>query len=127
MLAIVIAVGAASAGIGMSDEGVINTNGIISERKQQASPEERAELDRVSQNRGAEQAVDGGLVPSENQTSKAPSAPAPTTPASSTASSTATSTDEAVADSEAAATSSETSTDETTPAEPDGGLVPAGE
>lgn len=129
-MGIIVVAGAASAGIGMSDSGAIDIDGVVNERRAQATPEEQADLNRVSERRGATQAVDGGLVPSENQESKSRQ----TTPAASATSSTATSTTATSSDtdaktatsSEAEATTSAESEPETVE-EPDGGLVPSTE
>lgn len=109
VIAIVIFTTAASVGIGMTDTGAINTDSLIRNQKEQATPEERVELDRVSRPRDTTQSVDGGLVPSENQT---PKARPPVAAAVESASTTATSSEETAAD-----TSAEEETSTTTDAE----------
>lgn len=125
-LAIVILVGAASIGIGLTDSGAINTSSVISERKAQATPEERAELERVGQQRNANQAVDGGLVPSADQTSKSP-APATAAATTSTASSTATSSEPTATTTDTSTDSNEAATTREESTTPDAGLVPSAE
>lgn len=114
-----------SAALGLSDKGQINIDGVVQEKKRNASPEEKAELDRVGERRtNPQQAVDGGLTPSADQRSKTQpiATPAPEAATSSAASSTesesATSTDTGTTTDDQASSAEATA---------DGGLVPSDE
>lgn len=78
--------------IGLKDSGAINVEAVIAERKANASPEERAVIERAQQSVNLTQVPDGGLVPSTDQTMPPPEPVATTTATTSAESAAATAT-----------------------------------
>ena len=84
-----------SIGVGFSDVGVIDIQGRIDDKKQNATPDELTELNNIPVQRSLPKAPHGGLVPTEIQPTGSPPAPIET------GTSTATSTDESASSTEA--------------------------
>lgn len=87
----------ASIAIGFSDNGVIDINATVAERRSQVAPEEQAQFDNIPVQQARKDVPDGGLVPTNNVDSGANTQtppPAPTPEPTETA----TSSDESVAE-----------------------------